>query len=363
MLAGAAHELNNPLTAILGIGDLMRERAPDDAARRHAELVLQQARRAAEIVQTLLAFSRPLGSGRSNVDVRQIIKDLLGREHESLGRSNLNVRLAVPDSLPPVEGDAKLLTQAFLNIVTNARQAISSVRDRGTLEISISRNGPSVIVAFADDGPGIPSDDLRKIFDPFFTTKRPGGGSGLGLTISLAVVKEHGGTIEVQSQRGSGATFRVSLPVAEREAESPALAQPEKAHLAVEAFLNRSVLIVDDEESIREIVQEGLAARGLSVSSAATAEAALELLSQRGYDIVLCDFNLPGMRGTELFERVRGLASRPPHVFLFMTGDLIEPEKIAELGSNGAHVLQKPFHISALSSLLVELLESHAARG
>jgi PAS domain S-box-containing protein len=363
MLTGAAHELNNPLTAILGIVDLMRERAPDDAGRRHAELVLQQARRAAEIVQTLLVFSRPLGSGRSNVDVRQLIKDLLARERETLRGSNITMRFSAPDSLPPVEGDPKLLTQAFLNIVTNARQAISSVRGRGTLEVSIARNGPRIVVAFADDGPGIPSDSLRKIFDPFFTTKRPGGGSGLGLTISLAVVKEHGGTIEVQSQRGSGATFCVSLPVAEREAESPLVVRPEKVRPAVEAFFNRSVLIVDDEESIREIVQEGLSARGLSVNSAESAEAALELLSQRSYDIVLCDFNLPGMRGTELFERLRGRASRPAHVFVFMTGDLIEPEKIAELGRNGAHVLQKPFHISALSSLLVELLESPAAKG
>jgi PAS domain S-box-containing protein len=360
MLTGAAHELNNPLTAILGIGDLMRERATDDAARRHAELVLQQARRAAEIVHALMAFSRPGPGGRSRIDVAQIVNDLLTRERESLEASKITVRFSAAKSLPLVEGDAKLLTQAFLNIVTNARQAILSVREHGTIDVVVSANGSKVTVAFSDDGPGIPPEDVRRIFDPFFTTKRPGGGSGLGLTISLAVVKEHGGTIEVQSQRGAGATFRLLLPVADWETDTLAPSQTAKKRGQVEAFLNRSILVVDDEESIREIVQEGLSARGLRVDCAESAEAALDLLSKRSYDAVLCDFNLSGLSGPDFFDRVR--AGSPPNVFILMTGDLIDPDSAAGIGKKGAHVLQKPFDISALSSLLRELLESQHAR-
>ncbi|HXW54762.1 MAG TPA: PAS domain S-box protein [Candidatus Cybelea sp.] len=362
MLTGAAHELNNPLTAILGIGDLMRERATEEAARRHAELVLQQARRAAEIVQTLMAFSRPSASGRSIVDVAQIVAELLSRERGSLGVSNIAVRLTAREPLPLVEGDAKLLTQAFLNIVTNARQAISSVRDHGAVDVSVSANGSSLVVAFSDDGPGIPPEDLRRVFDPFFTTKRPGGGSGLGLTISLAVVKEHGGTIEVQSQPGAGATFRVFLPIAEGETDRPTRSPGMEVRGQVAAFAHRSVLVVDDEESIREIVQEGLSARGLGVDCVESAEAALELLSKRRYDVVLCDFNLPRLRGPEFLDRVRADGLRSPSVFILMTGDLVDPASAAEVRNKGAQVLQKPFHISALSSLLAGLLESRPAK-
>jgi PAS domain S-box-containing protein len=362
MLTGAAHELNNPLTAILGIGDLMRERATDDAGRRHAELVLQQARRAAEIVQTLMAFSRPGSGGRSRIDVAQIVRELFRRERESLGTSNIAMRLTASESLPLIEGDSKLLTQALLNIVTNAGQAISSVRDHGTVDVSVSATRSSVIVAFSDDGPGIPPEDIRRIFDPFFTTKRPGGGSGLGLTISLAVVKEHGGTIEVQSQPGAGATFRVLLPVAEGESDMPARSPTLRTRAQVAAFADRSALVIDDEESIREIVQEGLSARGLEVDCAESAEVALEFLSKRRYDVLLCDFNLPRLRGPEFLDRVRADSSRSPRVFILMTGDLIDPASVAEVGKKGAHLLQKPFHISALSSLLAELLASHPAK-
>jgi PAS domain S-box-containing protein len=362
MLTGAAHELNNPLTAILGIGDLMRERATDEAGRRHAELVLQQARRAAEIVQTLMAFSRPGASGRSIIDVAQIVGELLSRERGSLGANNIGMRFTARESLPFIEGDAKLLTQAFLNIVTNARQAISSMRDHGAVDVSVSATGSSVVVAFSDDGPGIPPEDLRRVFDPFFTTKRPGGGSGLGLTISLAVVKEHGGTIEVQSQPGAGATFRVFLPIAEGETDLLTRSQAMKARGQVAAFADRSVLVVDDEESIREIVQEGLSARGLEVDCAESAEAALVLLSKRRYDVLLCDFNLPRLRGPEFLDRVRADGSRSPSVFILMTGNLLDPASAVEVGEKGAQVLQKPFHISALSSLLAELLESRPAK-
>jgi len=354
MLVGAAHELNNPLTAILGVGDLMRERATDEPTRRHTDIVLRQARRAAEIVQNLLAFSRPVGQGKSHVHLDKLIQDILQHERDTLNAKNISLQFSAPVSLPPVDGDPKLLTQAFLNIVTNAEQAISSVRDRGMLKVSVSTSGSRVLAVFSDDGPGISAEDLPRIFDPFFTTKRPGGGSGLGLTISLAVVTEHGGRIEVQSQPGTGATFQVSLPLAADVSVSDA-SSTKKAKPGFEPLTGRSVLVVDDEDGIREIVHEGLSARGLKVDCAENSEAALELLAGHTYDFILCDFNLPGMPGNELFERVRQRPSPP--VFVFITGDLLDPSQVADFRGKGAHVLQKPFHVSALASLLVELVQ------
>jgi PAS domain S-box-containing protein len=359
MMAGAAHELNNPLTAILGVSDLLRERATDDATRRQVEIVLQQARRAAGIVQNLLAFSRPAVLGRSKVHLKDLAQRALQFQETSLRQKNITVKFEAADNLPAIEGDARLLTQVFLNIITNAEQAISSVRDRGNLWISLACSGGNLITTFADDGPGISSENLDRIFDPFFTTKRPGGGTGLGLTICLAVAKEHGGKIEVQSSPASGATFRVFFPVPVEDL--PDAPTPVSRSIAgpplSSSLIGHSALIVDDEDSIREIVQEGLSARGMKVEGAASAEEALSQLVANTYDVVLCDFNLPGLNGEQLFENLRARANISPPRFVFMTGDLLDLSVVAALGEKGAHVMQKPFHVAALATLLSGILQ------
>src|ERR1700751_2574748 len=202
MMAGAAHELNNPPPAILGVSDLLREGATDDATRRRVEIILQQARRAAAIVQNLLALAVPTGSKRLKVKVEEVMAKVLESHQKSLQQRNIIADVTVTGKLPEVEGDPRLLAQVFANILLNAEQAISAVRDSGTVRISLSHAGNNLLVAFADDGPGIPQEIVEKIYDPFFTTKRPGGGSGLGLTICLAVVKDHGGRIQVETAEG-----------------------------------------------------------------------------------------------------------------------------------------------------------------
>jgi PAS domain S-box-containing protein len=359
MMAGAAHELNNPLTAILGVSDLLRERAADDATRRQVETVLQQARRAAAIVQNLLAFSRPPAQGRSPLRMEEIVSRAVQAHQTSLQQKKIKVELRAPVDLPGLEGDAKLLTQVFSNLLANAEQAIAGFRNSGTLRISLSESNGTLCAEVVDDGPGIPPEILGKIFDPFFTTKRPGGGSGLGLTICLAVVKEHGGRIEVDSPAGAGAMFRVYLPALPKSG-SPVAAAPRPAAVASQtspALESHSLLVVDDEESIREIVQEGLTARGMRVEGVASSEEALEHLTTHSYEIVLCDFNLPGMNGEQLFERVRAGSKVPAPRFVFMTGDMLDPAAVGSFTERGAHVLQKPFHVSALAALLAEILQ------
>jgi PAS domain S-box-containing protein len=363
MMAGAAHELNNPLTAILGVSDLLRERATDDPTRRQIEIVLQQARRAAAIVQNLLALAVPTGQKRGKVKIDETVRRALESVQKSLDQKNIRVDLAVSPPLPDVEGDSRLLTQVFANILTNAEQAISAVRDRGAIHISISHSDGSVVVSFSDNGPGIPQEIVDKIYDPFFTTKRPGGGSGLGLTICLGVVKDHSGRIEVQSA-ANGATFRVVLPAAVEKlrAPAPAAAASRNVPAVSSALRGRKLLIVDDEESIREIVQEGLSARGMSVESAGSSEEALSFLAANTYEIVLCDFNLPGLNGDQLFDKLRAQAGGSTPRFVFMTGDLLDPSTIASFTAKGAHVMQKPFHVSALATLLSELLQEQPVK-
>jgi CheY-like chemotaxis protein len=266
-----------------------------------------------------------------------------------------------PDDSFRVDGDRKLLLQVFLNILANAAQSISPAHEQGQVEITFIRSGDQIRITFADDGPGIPAEIIGKIFDPFFTTKRPGGGSGLGLTISLAVIKEHGGTIEIESEPGQGAAIHVLLPAAVETDASPAPAGPAAtsalASAGQAALGGHSVLIVDDEEGIREIVQDGLSARGMKVEAAESSEAALEYLAKNACEIVVCDFNLPGMSGEKLFDELRSRSGESMPRFVFMTGELVSPAVTERFREKGARVLQKPFQLSGLATLLTELLQ------
>jgi signal transduction histidine kinase len=362
MMAGVAHELNNPLTAILGISDLMRERAADDSTRRQVEIVLKQARRAAGIVQNLLAFSRPSALASRKLRPEHAIRQVIEQQQASLRQKNVSIQLEAPEGLPSVEADPRLLQQVFVNLIVNAEQAITSKRDQGTLRVSIEAVDGKIAFVFADDGPGISPEIMARIFDPFFTTKRPGGGTGLGLTICLAIVKEHGGTIEVQSSPDAGAEFRVILPVSKDETSATSAAAPQGRASAPQpsgALQGRSVYVVDDEESIREIVHEGLAARGMKVEGASSSEEALLHLAAHTYDFVLCDFNLPGLNGEQFFQRMHANASGgATPKFVFMTGALLDPSTMSIFSEKGASVLQKPFHIAGLAALLTELLEA-----
>ncbi len=378
LIAGIAHELNNPLTAILGVSELLRDRATDDAMRRQLDLTNRQARRAAHIVKSLLSFSWPHSPGKTRVQLGEVVQRTLQLHDHSLRINNVTVEFTPRLDLPLVVGDADQLVQVFLNIIGNAEHAIREVRDHGTLRVGLVSDGKFVRITFEDDGAGIKPDDLPRLFDPFFTTKRPGRGTGLGLSICLAIVKEHGGEIEAQSVPGGGALFTVSLPT---ESELPksdgqgaeeleaAAAQGRGHALAAtqSALHGRSILVVDDEEGIRELVQDGLAAQGMRVDCAATGEEALRLVAERAYDSVLCDLNLsgggtPAISGKKLFEHICRRAAAEPHwappAFLFMTGDITDPAALQESTRAPARVVYKPFQISDLAAALVEALRA-----
>ena len=196
MLAGVAHELNNPLTAILGVTELLRERSgTDDTTQRQLELTHRQARRAARIVQNLLEFSRPASPQKKPLDVNVLIERTLQLQEHSLRRNQIEVHFQPQLGLPPVMGDGNQLIQVLLNLVTNAEQAIREVRDSGHIYIRMTLRAGRIAVTVQDDGVGIRPEALPRIFDPFYTTKRPGGGTGLGLSICMSIIREHGGNL------------------------------------------------------------------------------------------------------------------------------------------------------------------------
>jgi PAS domain S-box-containing protein len=214
MIGGVAHELNNPLTSILGVSELLQDSQTTDAARKQIGILQQQARRAAEIVKNLTYFSRPPAPGKTPVNLGEVVERTLNLHAYSLRKNSITVDFLREPALPYVEADPHQLMQVFLNLILNAEQAIREVRDRGTLRIRMGNTGESVWTTFQDDGPGIPGDVLASIFDPFYTTKRPGRGTGLGLSICKSVMKEHNGTIEAANAPGGGAVFTVTLHAA-----------------------------------------------------------------------------------------------------------------------------------------------------
>ncbi len=212
MIDGFAHELNNPLTAILGSIELLESSIEDKGVARKLELMKQQGRRAAEIVQNLLFFARPPAPGQVRLNLSELVMRSLQLHEHSLRVNNIALDFLPAPNLPQVLGDPNQLMQVFLNLVINAEQAIREVRPRGTLRVRLGASGERVWVSFQDDGPGISAELAARIFDPFFTTKRPGRGTGLGLSVCVAILKKYDADIKVESAPGGGSVFTVSFP-------------------------------------------------------------------------------------------------------------------------------------------------------
>ncbi len=215
MIGGFAHELNNPLTSILGLSEMLQEGDIAEQAKKQLAMMHQQARRASEIIQNLMYFSRPPAPGKSQVNLSDLVQRTLQLQAYPLRKSNITIDYLPEPSLPSISADPNQLIQVFLALVLNAEQAIREMREKGSLRIRLGKTENTVFASFQDDGPGIPPENLPSIFDPFFTTKRPGRGTGLGLSICKAILREHGGNIEATSGPGGGAVFTVTLPIGE----------------------------------------------------------------------------------------------------------------------------------------------------
>jgi PAS domain S-box-containing protein len=214
MIGGFAHELNNPLTSILGMAELLQEGETSEGARKQLAVLHKEARRAAEIVQNLQYFARPPAPGRSQVNLNELVQRTVQMQAYPLRKSNITVDFLPEPAIPAIVADPNQLMQVFLNLLLNAEQAIRESREKGTIRVRIGRKPDSVWIVFQDDGPGITPENLTHIFDPFFTTKRPGRGTGLGLSICKTVLREHGGNIEASSAPDGGAIFTITLPSA-----------------------------------------------------------------------------------------------------------------------------------------------------
>ena len=349
LTGGVAHDFNNVLTAVLGSLSLAMRRVTDGRARAQIENAVQAAERGAKLTSQLLAFSRRQRLEPQAVDINAMIERMGGLLSGTLG-GMVKVEHDLAPKLPAAVADPAQLELALLNLALNARDAMPG---GGTLRLSTSlanlgtsrgplapEAGRYVTVTVRDSGTGMTEAVAERAFEPFFTTKPPGRGSGLGLSQVLGLAKQLGGGVHLETDEGKGAAVTIYLPisVAAIKTEAPAEAPPRAPDGA-------SVLVVDDDPDVRRFVVDLLADSGYAVSAADDGPSGLRTLNEDGpFDLLLLDFAMPGMTGTEVARSARVLA--PDQPILMMTGYLEHEAVLSELGAQP--MLQKPFDPSDL---------------
>jgi PAS domain S-box-containing protein len=338
LISGVAHELNNPLTAILGYSQLLTSGGEvGPRALDYVDKLYKQAQRTHRIVQNLLSFARQHKPERVPVRLNAIIEDTLALRDYDLRMSQIHLHLDLANDLPEIPADPHQLQQVFLNLINNAVDAILETGSEGDLWVRSGAKDSQVFVEFQDSGPGV--KDASRVFDPFYTTKPVGKGTGLGLSICYGIVSEHGGSIFVRNETPGGATFRIELPLRAK----PVLAQPSRPEPA-RAPRNSRILVVDANESVLETVGRLLAERAHIVSTATSLQAARQLVRSQEFDLVLADWHIAmpaALRESKSANGLEeyGLGTR----VLWMSSALGEEKSLPRVLPKSAAFLQKPF--------------------
>jgi len=357
-VAGVAHELNNPLTAVIGYSEMLKAADLGDNYRHHSEMVFKSAQRCQRIVQQLLSFARPQKPERKPVSLNSLVTAVLEIVSYTLRTSNIELVTELGPNLPLVMADATQIQQVLLNILNNAYQAIEAQgRSGGRIKIRTETAGARARILIQDNGPGIPAEVLPRIFDPFFTTKGVGKGTGLGLSLCYGIIKEHGGSITPVSRYGEGATFIIELPVPVIPRDVAAAPESPEARLTdSHEGMGRRVLVIDDEEPILNLVREHLAKCGYEVRVAVRGEAGLRELKRNRFDVMFCDWKMPGLNGRQVYETLRttdpGLCRR----IVFITGDVINEPMRQFLEMEKLPCLTKPFALPELHAAIQTVL-------
>lgn len=362
LAAGVAHEFNNLLAAMMMAAELALNRGVTGEHRALAELVIRSARRGRDISRNLIAFARPREPLFRPLCIADPIEAALALAGRHLEGARVTVRAPHDPSSPCLQGDPAQLEQVFLNLIINACQAMPA---GGELRLTTRLEerpdaGGEIVVTVADTGTGIAPEHLPRIFEPFFTTRHGTGdgdtpGSGLGLSVSHGIVTAHGGTIGVRSVPGAGTTFELRLPACEAPAEG---SRPGKgvSTRAPEAGAGAPrILLVEDEEDLREVIVPFLEALGYEVASARDTDEALLTLRTRAFDVVVTDLTMPGEGGARVVAAAGELAPSP--AVIVMTGK-VQQRDIDEVTALGARTyLEKPFGMRALVKAITDALE------
>ena len=359
LIAGVAHDLNNPLASVVGFSDLLGEAA--DVPPRLAEplaVIRQEAERASGIVRNLLSFARRQEGERQLQSIRPILESTILLLKNQLMASKIDLTFTAEPGLPEVEVHANQIKQVFVNIINNAAQAIRGAnRSGGRITVLAKCWLDGVAVSIADNGPGMPESVAQHVFEPFFSTKSEGEGTGLGLSICQGIVKEHGGSMTVDPGPGTGATFTVELPGASRARVSgPVAAVPaEMLATATAAAEPLRVLVVDDEPHILHYMQATLESWGHTVVLASDGSQALKRALTQPFDLIICDLRMPRLGGREMYQTLAQMHPAVAERMVFATGDTVRGDTLQFLERLGRPFLHKPFKLDELRRVLADV--------
>ena len=360
LIAGVAHELNNPLTAILGYAQLLETEGLSERAQDYVGKLFKQAQRTHRVVQNLLSFARQRTPQRDEVDLRKVLDETLALRDYDLKVNNIAVEREAPSDPMTVIADAHQIEQVFLNIINNAVDAILETGRNGKLRIRITREGGSIYTRFTDEGAGI--KDPKRIFDPFYTTKSVGKGTGLGLSICYGIVKEHGGDITAHNAPEGGAVIEVKLPSTATTVEKPE--EPKAVTRQHEGAVRGRVLLVEEEEAVLEFERDVMVGAGATVVTAKTSQEVKTRLLSEGFDALILNGKMPDewtAKDSYTWLKDNCPAMQGHILYTFSAGEPADGRTF--LQENGVPYLVKPFEVAELIAQARKLLQKAQAAG
>jgi PAS domain S-box-containing protein len=355
LISGVAHELNNPLTAILGYAQLLESEGLSERASEFVGKLFKQAQRTHRVVQNLLSFARQRKPQKQPVDLCKVLDETLSLRDYDLKVNNIKVERELDSSVPGVTADPHQLEQVFLNIINNAVDAMLENGQGGNLRVQVYAKDGHLHAEFQDSGPGI--KEPNRIFEPFYTTKSVGKGTGLGLSICYGIIQEHGGSISAYNRDEGGAMIQVRLPAAGATPITESIPTPRR-----ESAVEGRILLVENEEAVLEFERDVLTGAGAEVVTCMGGEELRSLLNKQAFDGVIMDGKMPG--NGSVLEVYRWMAENLPGLekhLLVTFASVAEPEVREFLQNNQVPYLVKPFEVGDLISHARRLLQKAGA--
>ncbi len=357
-MAGVAHELNNPLTVVIGYAnELANDKELPPRFTSAAQNIRDQSKRAVEVVRNLLAYSRPHRDGKEPYDLASIVRQTILIHQYRIEMDGAKIEYA-PDSEPMnVKVSAGQVQQVLVNLILNAHSAVKSIGKEGIISVSVRRRegwaDDFIETVITNNGPAIPPEQLTRIFDPYFTTKKAGEGTGLGLYICAQIVHEHGGDIWAENlPGGAGVAFHFTLPVS---TDLPAAPSPASVKTSAPSIAGSRVLFVDDEPLVQAVISKMLLTHEVFPVMAANGEEAAQLLAQGTFDMILSDYKMPVMSGLELYLWVEEHKPEYLRRFVFLTGAL-EKDLLDFCAARGIMAIIKPAEPEAIMDAVASVI-------
>lgn len=349
LLAGVAHELNNPLSIIFGYSQMLQGKVEDPILTERIDLICQSAERAAKIVRTFLAMARQRPMKVKLCSINEIVTTALEVSSYELQASGSHLLTELENNLPLISGDFDQLAQVFSNLITNAGYAIKDLGYQGKLVVRsfYDNEKNQTVVEIHDNGPGIPKDIQKRIFEPFFTTKEVGEGTGIGLAFSHRIVNGHNGVLDICSSAEKSTSFFVRL-----KAEKDVICNMPKP--LEDKILGgvKSILIVDDEKGVAQLLHDILTASEFDVTTTTSAQKALNILETSNFDIILSDFKMPGLNGSDFYKSLKIVSPKQAKHMGFITGDAMNIDAMKFFEETNRPYIEKPIIKSELIALI-----------